>query len=154
MSEDGFDISELSKFSTDMLAIANDKMPKESKKFIKKQGALLSKKNKAEYSSCGVGSGIKEFAKYTLTGFKAGKVYKYDGALSVRAYNGTTVINKAGKKYSLGGMLNNGFVHVNRDGSESFVPGYHFMEKALSSFNNEYVLNCETFVYDVVVKNI
>jgi len=143
MSEDGFDISELSKFSTDMLAIANDKMPKESKKFIKKQGALLSKKNKAEYSSCGVGSGIKEFAKYTLTGFKAGKVYKYDGALSVRAYNGTTVINKAGKKYSLGGMLNNGF-----------VPGYHFMEKALSSFNNEYVLNCETFVYDVVVKNI
>lgn len=148
MSEDGFDISELSKFSKDILAMANDTLPKESRKFIKKQGTKLSKKDKSTYESMGIGEGSKEMAK----AFKSGKAYKYDGAYSVRAYNSSVVTSKDGKKYSLGGMLNNGFRHVNRDGSETFVPGYHFMEKALSDFEAEYVKNCEEFIGQIISK--
>lgn len=146
MSSDGFDITELSKLGKDLLAMANDKLPKESRKFIKKQGAKLSKKDKATYKSMGIGESGKDMEK----AFKSGKAYKYNGAYSVRAYNSSIVTSKDGKKYSLGAMLNNGFRHVNRDGSETFVIGYHFMEKALSDFESEYVQNCEDFIDEII----
>lgn len=148
--DDGLDLKELTKFETDLMKIANDFLPKESKKFLKKQGTKLSKKNKQAYDSCGVGSGEnKEVAK----AFKAGKVYKYDSALAIRAYNGAIVTNKDGsKKYSFGAMMNNGYRHINRDGTESWVAGYHFMEKASSEFQSEYVENCQEFVNQIVDK--
>lgn len=145
---DGFDLSELDKFSKDILAMANDNLPKESRKFIKKQGTKLSKKDKSVYDCMGIGEGSKEMKK----AFKAGKAYKYNGAYSVRAYNKAVVESKDGKKYSLGAMLNNGFRHVNRDGSETWVPGYHFMEKALSDFESEYIENCEEFIEEIISK--
>jgi len=145
---DGFDVSELTDFSKKILARVSDELPKESRKFIKKQANLLNKKNKLAFNSTGIGEGGKD----TLKGFKAGKVYKYKGALSVRAFNSSIVTSKDGKKYSFGAMMNNGFMHINRDGSESFVPGHHFMEKSLVSFQNQYVSNCEQFISEMIPK--
>lgn len=149
MSDDGLDINELTNFEKDLMKFANDTMPKESRKFIKQQGTKLTKKNKEVFKNCGIGTGdSKEFEK----NFKTGKVYKYDGAYSVRAFNGDVVTSKDGKYYSLGGILNNGFIHKARDGSETFVPGYHFMEKARKDFQNTYYDECEKFVDKIIDK--
>lgn len=147
---DGFDLSEMDKFTKDILAMANDKLPKESRKFIKRQGGQLTKKNKSTYNSMGIGSGDNKGI--MAKSFKTGKAYKYKGAYSVRSYSKAIVISKSGKKYLLPAMLNNGFRHVNKDGSETWVPGYHFMEKASKSFEAEYVNNCEKYIEEIISK--
>lgn len=46
MGNDGFDFSELTKFEKKLTEKVNDTMPKESRKFIKKEANNLNKKNK------------------------------------------------------------------------------------------------------------
>lgn len=154
MSIDGFDFKELTDYSKKMLSTANSiKNGKETKKMLKKEGGKLTKENKNAYKSKGIGTGqgkSKDFEK----SFKTGKVYKFQGDWTVRAYNGDLVFSKDGKKYSLGGILNNGFIHKNRDGSETFVPGYHFMEEAQEKFGDTFEEDLDKWLNELLDKGL
>lgn len=142
---DGFDIHELDDFTKDMLELAEKKLPRETKSFVKKQATQLktASKNKAK------GMGITDEKGNFYNGFKAGKVYKYNGDLSCRAYNGSPVAH----------LLENGHLMVGHKPGKgdlvlkyggTFVPGYHFMEKAYQEFKNRYIDNCEKFIDDML----
>jgi len=81
----GFDTRELDEFSRDLLGLATTSLPRETKKMLKKEATKLSKVQKNVFKSSGIGdTGITE--KEVLKKMKAGKVYKYNGDLSCRAY--------------------------------------------------------------------
>lgn len=140
---DGLDITELTQFEKKLLSLANDKMPKESKKFIKKEATKLNTKNKNSYKS----KGIEEKTGNLLKGFKSGKVYKYDGAWSVRAFNGSSHAH----------LLDKGFIwkpHKGQSGQEKFIPGFNFMDDARKSFEGEYFGDTEKFIDNMLEKGL
>lgn len=141
--EDGFNTNELTKFEKKLLSLANDTMPKESKKFIKKETNKLNTKNKSVYKSKGIG----EETGNLIKGFKAGKVYKYSGAWSGRAYNSSSHAH----------LLEKGFIwtpHKGQSGNEKFIPGFHFMEDAARAFQSSYYNDIEDFIDEVLDKGL
>lgn len=140
---DGFDISELTKFEKKLVSAVNDTMPKESRKFIKKEANKLNKQNKSAYKSKGIG----EETGNLLKGFKAGKAYKYQGVWSARAYNGSPHAH----------LLNDGYMwtpHKGANGEEHFIPGFHFMEDAAKAFESGYYDDVEDFLHEVLIKGL
>lgn len=137
---DGFEFEELEAFTKDMMSLANDKMPRESKKFIKKETNKLNNKNKSVYKS----KGIDEKTGNLLAGFKSGKVYKFNGSWSCRALNSSPHAH----------LINDGWVHKSPNGSEKFIPGFHFLEEAARAFESGYYKDCEDFVSDVINKGL
>lgn len=145
---DGFDISELDSFVKDITETINDYMPKESKKFIKKEATSLNKVNKQVYKSKGIGIDQDDTPadKKIINRFKAGKAYKFNGTWSSRAYNSSPHAH----------LVNDGFIHTphkGQAGEEKFIPGYHFMEDAEKQFEAKYFEDCGTFV-DGVIDNL
>lgn len=140
MPSDGFELSGIDKFTKDMLGLANDKMPKESKKFIKKEANKLNSKNKSIYKS----KGINEKNGNLLAGFKSGKAYKFDGSWSCRALNSSQHAH----------LINNGWIHKAKNGAEKFIPGFHFMEDAEKAFESGYYQNCEQFISEMIDKGL
>jgi len=141
--EDGFDIHELDNFTKDLLALAEKELPKETKKFIKKNANQLKTATKNKAKQVGI---IDQTGNY-YSHFKTGKVYKYQGYLSCRVYNGAAVANSRGKFFSLGGILENGHMKENKKG---FIPGFHPFEKAYQDFMGKYYGNCEDFIDDML----
>ena len=140
---DGFDITELTKFEKKLVATANDTMPKESRKFIKKEAIKLNKNTKSVYKSKGIG----EETGNLIKGFKAGKAYKYQGVWSARSYNGSPHAH----------LLNDGYMwkpHKGENGTEKFIPGFHFMEEAAKVFENSYFSDVEEWLYQVFIKGL
>ena len=137
---DGFDIKELDAYTKKLASLANDKMPKESKKFIKKEANKLNKKNKSVYNSKGVGEESGNLKK----SFKSGKVYKFDGAISCRAFNSSPHAH----------LLDKGWIHKAPNGNEKFIPGFHFMEDAEKAFRGEYFSDTEAFIDDLLDKGL
>lgn len=140
---DGFDFTELADFEKKLVNLANDKMPKESKKFIKKEANKLNKKNKSAYKS----KGIEEKTGNLIKGFKSGKAYKFNGAWSARAFNNSPHAH----------LLDKGFIwkpHKGQTGKEKFIPGFNFMEDARRSFESEYFKDVDEFIDDVLEKGL
>lgn len=140
---DGFDFTELTNFEKKLVSLANDKMPKESKKFIKKEANKLNKKNKSAYKS----KGIEEKTGNLIKGFKSGKAYKFNGAWSARAFNSSPHAH----------LLDKGFIwkpHKGQTGEEKFIPGFNFMEDARISFESEYFGDVNKFIDDVLEKGL
>ncbi|MBW9154863.1 HK97 gp10 family phage protein [Clostridium tagluense] len=141
MATNGFDTSELAKYMAD-LAKTSKSVAKKSKKFLKKEAIKLSKEQKGEIKTLGIGTqGIVE--KEVLAKTKAGKVYKYNGDLTCRAYS----------SHPLAHLLNNGHIHKggkNHDGAETFVPGYHFIEKTEEAFKSGYYQEIEKLIEDII----
>jgi len=143
MSNDGFDISELTKFEKKLTARANDTMPKESRKFIKKESNKLNKANKDAYKS----KGIDEKTGNLIKGFKSGKAYKYNGVWSSRAYNNSPHAH----------LLDQGYMwkpHKGAKGNEKFIPGFHFMEQAAKLFESGYYTDVEDWLQQVFLKGL
>jgi len=143
MSRDGFDFSELTKFEKKLTEKVNDTMPKESRKFIKKEAVKLNKKNKDIFKSKGIG----EETGNLLKGFKSGKAYKYSGVWSARAFNNSPHAH----------LLNDGYMwtpHKGAKGTEKFIPGFHFMEEAAKVFENSYFSDVEEWLYQVFIKGL
>lgn len=139
----GFDMSELTNFEKKLTAVANDTMPKESRKFIKKEGNKLNKANKVAYKS----KGIDEQTGNLNKGFKSGKAYKYNGVWSARAYNSSPHAH----------LLDQGYMwtlHKGANGAEKFIPGFHFMDQAAKSFESGYYDDVEDFLYQVFMKGL
>lgn len=141
MAKDGFDFGELDKFDRKMLNLANSVMPRESKRFLNQEGSKLNKENKKKFKSKGLGIVTGNLKK----GFRKGKVYKYKGRdLAIRAYNNSHHAH----------LLNNGWNHVARDGSERWVLGWNFIEEAQKSFEDNYWDDCSKFVDELIRKGL
>ena len=148
---DGFDFSELTKFEKKLVEKANNTMPKQSRKFIKKQANKLNKKNKQTYKSKGIGQETGNLIK----GFKSGKAYKYKGVWSARALNSSQHAH----------LLNDGYMwtphkkvakgqKTKQTGEEKFIPGFHFMEEAAKAFESGFYKDVEDFLQDVFIKGL
>ncbi len=145
---DGFEgLEELDNFTRSMLDLADTKMPKESKKFLKNNAGQLSRATKKKAKSLGI---QEDTGKY-MKSFKAGKVYNYQGTLSCRALNSSQHAH----------LIENGFMwkphkkvtkgqKKKQTGGEKFIPGFHPFEKAYKDFISKYYENCEQFVSDMI----
>lgn len=133
---DGFDFSELSDFTKELVILANDTMPKETTKFLNKQGGQLRtqvlKVAKQD---------VKTKTGNYLKGLRKGKVYKYLGdELSIRVYGGAPHTH----------LIELG--HKNKDGS--FTSGKYVFKKAYENFKDKYVNNLENFVDEMLNKGL
>lgn len=136
---DGFEVNGLDEFVKDMLSLAQDTLPNESKKFLKKNANQLKTSSKNKAKSLGI---IEDTGSF-YNGFKAGKVYKYEGNLSCRAINSSPHAH----------LLENGHIQTDKAGNsvgKGFVPGFHYQQRATEEFQNKYYNNCENFIDDML----
>ena len=151
---DGFDVTELTKFEKQLLDVAQVKMPKEIRKFMRDEGNLLKKKTKAEANQL-VKKGTGDEPPSYHKSIKRGKVYVYkgNGGMAVRVissdpkahlleYGHRQVVNPG--KGSGGGK---GVIPGKGIGKEvGFVPGLHVFEKAAKGFDSEFKEDAQQFI--------
>lgn len=134
---DEFQLDGLDEFTRDLMKVANDLKEKETKKFLRQEGSKLNKTNKKVFKS----KGIKKQSGNLEKGFKRGKVYKYDGAWSIRGYNSSPHAH----------LLDQGHRIVTKTGEEKgFKEGYHFMDEAEKEFRPEFIEDVEDFIDDLL----
>lgn len=129
----GFDTAQLDKFSKQLLNTAKKEYPKKTKAFLRKEVKKLNKSNKQTFNSKGIG----EYRGNLKKGFRTGKLYKYQGKeLAIRAYNSSPHAH----------LLNDGWMHKAKDGSEKFIPGFDFIGDSAKAFNSEYYTDIDEFL--------
>lgn len=137
---DEFDISEFTAFEKNLLKLANDTMPKESKKFMNKEGTKLRKitLSKAKQK-------VKKDSGNYFKSIKKGKVYKYNGTWSIRDYSYAPHAH----------LIENGHRIVTKDGKEiGFKDGEHVFEEASKQFENEFFSDAQDFIDGVLDKGL
>lgn len=155
---DGFDIKELTKFQKELLNIANVKMPKESKAFLRKEGLKL-KKVTLKSAKTSIKKDTGDFFK----SIKRGKVYKYkeNGALSVRVYSSAPQAHLI--EYGHRQVLNPGKGEGNGKGVKpgkgigkqiGFVKGKRIFEKSQKEFDSEFYNDTQHFIEEVLDKGL
>ncbi len=135
--------NDLDNYAKELLKIANDDLPKESKKFIKKEGKSLLQETQKE----AIFSGIHHKSHKYYDSIKQGKIYKYrqNGAISNRIYSTDPKAH----------LLEKGHRMVTHDGKEvGFVKGYDVFENAAKNFESEFNADCQKFIEDVVIKEL
>lgn len=133
-----FDFKEMDKFTKDILAMANDKLPKESKKFLRKEGTAL-KRIVVKTAR----SKVKKDTGTYFKGFKRGKAYKYKGVLSIRVFNSSPHAH----------LIEDGHRQVTKNGEEiGFVQGKHVLDTASKQFENQYFNDSEKFIEENISK--
>lgn len=138
-----FDVSELDIYSQHLLEIAQKEMPKETKKFLKKQGQELRKRTRKKEKSK-----VKKRSGNYNKGIKVGKVYKYKNKeTAVRVF--------AGKPAFHAHLLEYGHIIRNEEnGAElGFAPGYHIFEESAKEFEAPFFQSVNQFI-DEVAKTI
>lgn len=126
---DGIDFSEMDEFTKKLMDLAVKKMPKESKAFLRKEGNKLRKLTKQK------AKGIKDTNAYYKS-IKRGKVYTYDGKLSIRAYSNDPKAH----------LIEDGHRIVGKDGSEhGFQQGHHVFKNSQREFEAEFMADCKEF---------
>ena len=137
---DEFDISEFTAFEKNLIKLANDTMPKESKKFLREEGTKLKKKTLAKAKEK-----VKKNSGNYFKSIKRGKVYKYDGDLSIRTYSGSPHAH----------LIENGHRIVDSEGNEhGFKEGEHVFEEAERQFQGEYFSDAQNFINEVLDKGL
>lgn len=134
--------SELDAFSRELLEMANNELPKESKKFLRTEATKLRKKTLDKAKSLT----NKQTGNY-YKGIKKGKVYHYKDKKnnSIRVYGRSPHAH----------LIEYGHRQVSKNGVESgFVEGKHVFEKAKNEFESEFNSDCEKFISDVVVEGL
>lgn len=132
---------DLMKFADDILD-AIRLFPKETEKFVKKEGRKLRKimQNKAK-------SKIRKKTGNYLKGFKVGrKVYKWgDAEYNLRVYNGSPHAH----------LLEYGHRKVTPRGKNiGFTKGYHIVEEAGKEFEQTYADDINNDLVDYILKEI
>lgn len=86
--------------------------------------------------------------------FKTGKAKKKNNNITCNSYNNAVIQgDKNGQYYSLGGMLEYGYIHKggkDKTGRETFIEGTHFMEEARDDFEDDFYNDCEDFIEDML----
>jgi hypothetical protein len=141
VSKEDFDISELDEFTKELLELAEEKMPNETKKFLQAEGNKLKRLTAKKAKQL-----VKKKSGNYLKGIRRGKVYKYQGdQTSIRVYNNAPHAH----------LIEHGHRQVTEDGKEvGFVKGYRVFEKAAKEFEQEYISDCEQFVDDLLEKGL
>ena len=135
----GFDTKELDAFSKDLLKIAEKDLPIESKNFLRKNARKLATITKNTAKRLGIEDQTGEY----YSKFKSGKVYKYHGNLSCRAFNSSNHAH----------LLEYGHMEKTKNG-EKFIPGFHVFEKASQEYQDVYYENCEEFIDKLLEKGL
>lgn len=165
MGNNIFSLEELDCFSREILELADKKLPKQTKKFVKKEGNKLKsatiKKAKAKTN--------KRTGKY-YKGIKTGKIYKYsgNGGTSIRVYAskppayhanlieyGHRIVQKSRVVKINGRYLTlKAYIRGETGGQEvGFVQGLHVFEESGKEFAPVFYGDIETFL-DEVIKEI
>jgi len=141
---DGFNITELTDFEKKLMKLANDTMPRESKKFLRTQGTSLRKltlqkaKRKVKKKTGNLYKGIKRGKLYTFKG---------NGGLSIRVYGGSPAHHIH--------LLEYGHRQITKDGKEvGFIQGNHFFEEAAKEFPNKYYADVQKFLDETLDKGL
>lgn len=122
-----------------MLRIAQETLPKESKQLLKTEAQKL-KRHLAGYANQNVPvSGINEGAdhkKYHKS-FKTGKTYKFNGALSKRAYNNARQgwFVESGRPVAKGYRKKDGYKNAQKIGH---TKGYNVYHTVVPEFERDY----------------
>lgn len=138
-----FDTSELDMYSQHLLEIAQKEMPKETKKFLRKQGQELRKRTRKKAKSK-----VKKRSGNYNKGIKVGEVYKYKNKeTAVRVF--------AGKPAFHAHLLEYGhIIKREKDDAElGFVPGHHVFEESAKEFKEPFFQAANQFI-DEVAKTI
>lgn len=149
---DGFEVTGMDDFITDLLALAQEDLPRESKKFLKKNANQLKTATKNKAKELGI---LEKTGNY-YSSFKSGKVYKYNGSMACMAMNSSphAYLLEYGhkiKNQKKGKELTAKYEGKNGETIESdFVPGFHPFEKAQKEFKSKYYDNCETFIDEMI----
>jgi hypothetical protein len=141
---DGFDISELTNFEKNLLKLAHEKMPKESKRFLKDEGKKLRKLTLSIAKKR-----VKKGKGNLFKGIKSGKVYTFkgNGGLSIRVYGGKPAYHIH--------LLEYGHKLVSKDGKElGFVKGQHFFEEAANKFPETHYKDVQKFLDETLDKGL
>lgn len=146
MSNSVFDTAEIDKWAKAMLDIAERDLPKESKKFLRDEGTKLKKATLGEAKSKVRADHKKperfKDAVHYHKSIKRGKVYKYNGALSIRTYSTAPHAH----------LIEYGFQHMSHGAEAGFVEGNHVFETSGKTFARKYSADCECFVDEVMKK--
>ncbi|MFD1957320.1 hypothetical protein ACFSL6_24930 [Paenibacillus thailandensis] len=140
MANDGFDSDELNEFADDLLQLAEKTMPKETRKFLLKEGNKLKKRVTKEAELA-----VEEHTGDYIAGVRRGKVYKYDGDQSIRVYGAASHSN----------LVEYGHRQVTEDGREvGFVKGKFVFQAAYDDFADTYENDVEAFIDDLLDKGL
>ena len=134
-----FDVSELDKYSAEILKIAQSDMPKESKKFMRIEGRKLRNATRKKARKK-----VKKRTGNYLKGIKTGKtyIYKGNGGLAIRVY--------AGKYHAH--LIEKGHRIVKNGKELGFVKGYNVYKEAGEEFQNEFYNDTEKFIEETAEK--
>lgn len=138
---DDFDLSELDEFTEQLLALADEKMPKESRRFLQREGTKLRRVTAAKARQL-----VKKQTGNYLKGIKRGKVYKYEGdTTSIRVYGSSPHSH----------LIEYGHRQVTKDGKEvGFVKGQHVFEKARKEFQPTFISDVNDFIDELLDKGL
>lgn len=139
MSKD-FDISGIDDFASEMLDLAERKMPNETRKFMMREGNKLRKltANQAK-------SSVKKQTGSYLKGIKRGKVYDYNGMKSIRVYNSSPHAH----------LIEEGHRMVTPSGREvGFVRGQKVFAKVRAEFVDQFANDTEEFIDELLDKGL
>lgn len=135
---DDFDIHELTDFEKKLVSLVNDKLPRESKKFLRTSGTKLRKATLSKAKSK-----VKKDTGNYFKSIKRGKVYNYDGSLAIRCYSSDPKAH----------LIEKGHRQVTKDGREvGWVDGKHVFEESEKSFESTYYEDIEKFLDEVLDK--
>lgn len=141
MAKNGFDTSEIDAFARQLLELAEVTMPRETKKFLRQEGLKLTRLVRQHAKSSGI---EKESGNY-FKSIKRGKVYKFNGALSIRAYSNDPKAH----------LLEYGHRNVTKTGEEvGFVRGFKVFRKSEQEFERQFIDDCQQFVDQLLKKGL
>lgn len=131
-SQQGIDFSGMDAMTKRLMDLAVKKMPKESKKFLKEEAMKLKKNISIRAKS----SSIKKKSGAYFKSIKRGKIYTYQGKLSIRAYSTDPKAH----------LIEYGHRIVDKNGIEhGFQAGHHVFKQSQVQFESVYKADCKEF---------
>jgi len=138
---DDFDLTGLDEFASELLTLAEKKMPNETRAFLQREGNKLRKLTAANARKW-----VKKKTGNYHKAIKRGRVYKFDGStMSIRVYGSSphAHLNEYGHRL------------VTKDGKEvGFVQGKRVFERTAKAFEHEFLIDCEEFVDELLDKGL
>ena len=140
MVESKLDLTELDRLNLEMLKMANETCPEETKKFIRKQGAVLKKEMRAQYKEK-----TKKKTGNLLKGMHESAPYQYEGSYQVRVSNNAPHAHLIEYGHKMLG-------HDKKETKRDEVKGLYPAQAAGEGFAREYMENVDDFIDELLEK--
>ncbi|MFW2490972.1 HK97 gp10 family phage protein [Clostridium chromiireducens] len=145
MSDFGFDFKELAIYEKKLLEAATEKMPREARKFVNKEGTKLKR-----ITVKTARAKVKKKTGNYLKSIKKGKpyIYKGNGGYSVRVYHSPKIAPHAH-------LIEDGHRIVNHEGQEvGYKPGLKVVDGSRREFESTFYQDIENFIDDMLGKGL